>query len=64
MIAPELLIESLPLAAQVARLRLVDPVERRPVGLVTADRSPRPPSLNALSAAMKGLAKELNATLG
>lgn len=60
-IAPEMLIDSLPLASQVARLTLTEPVERRPIGLVTAERAPVPPALRALQGALRQLALEVMA---
>ena len=58
-IAPEMLANGLPLASQVARLTLTDPVERRPIGLVTAERAPVPPALRALRGVLSQLASEV-----
>lgn len=51
-IAPELLAEGFPIAGDAVRLSLVDPEVSKPIGLITADRDPMPPSLKALLKAL------------
>jgi DNA-binding transcriptional LysR family regulator len=51
-IAPELLADSLPIAADAVRLTLVEPDARFPLGVVVADRDPLPPAITALKIAL------------
>lgn len=52
-IAPELLLDSLPLASDAVRLRLVEPEVTTPVVLVLPDREPQPPAALAFAAALQ-----------
>lgn len=52
-IAPERLVESFPIAGDAVRLSLVKPVVSKPIGLITADREPVPPSVKALLTALE-----------
>ncbi len=52
-VAPELLADSLPIAAEAVCLRLVEPDVRTPLGLVTAVRDPAPPAVLALMSALR-----------
>lgn len=52
-IAPEVLMGSLPLPPEVVRLPLTEPEVSKPIGLVTSDREPVPPALEAFTAAIQ-----------
>jgi DNA-binding transcriptional LysR family regulator len=51
-IVPELLADSLPVAAGAIRLSLIEPVVEKPIGLVTSDREPELPAVRALVKAL------------
>ena len=52
-IAPEMLVDNLPIAQKSVRLRLVEPEASRAIGLVVADREPRPPAISAFADMLK-----------
>ncbi len=52
-IAPELLLDSLPLATDAVRLSLVEPDVTTPVALVLPDREPQPPAVLAFADALQ-----------
>ncbi|MGF1447443.1 MAG: LysR family transcriptional regulator [Pikeienuella sp.] len=56
-IAPEVLAERLPLAAEVVHLPLADPVVEKPIGLVTSDREPPLPVMQAFREAARRLVR-------
>ena len=47
-IVPEMLVDSVGMQLDIVRLKLVDPVISKPVGVVIADRDPRLPAVDAL----------------
>jgi DNA-binding transcriptional LysR family regulator len=51
-ILPEQLAETLDVARDMARLPLVEPELRTPIGLVTSERAPQPLAVTALIAAL------------
>lgn len=51
-IAPEMLIDSVGMQLDIVRLKLVDPLIIKPMGLVTADQDPTLPAVKALAAAL------------
>lgn len=52
-IAPEILLASLPLAADLAVVRLCDPEVSKPIGLVWADQEPEAPKVRAIRDAFR-----------
>ena len=56
-IAPSKLADSLPIGTDTVRLALTDPVARRTIGLLTADRDPAPPAVQAMTTAALAIAK-------
>ena len=47
-IAPERLVENFPITSEAIRLKLNEPEESKPIGLLFADRKPAPPAVTAL----------------
>ena len=56
-IAPELLVESIPLAADICCLKLVEPRVEKPIGVVVSEREPVLPAVDALLSCLKGPAR-------
>ena len=56
-IAPELLVESIPLAADIRSLTLIEPRIEKPIGVVVSEREPVLPAVDALLSSLKGAAR-------
>jgi DNA-binding transcriptional LysR family regulator len=56
-IAPSKLADSLPIGANTVRLALTEPMASRVIGLVTADRDPVPPAVQAMMTTAMAIAK-------